>query len=140
MNNKGFTLIEIIAVVGLLALIGVMVGTNLVSMNQKQNAKNYENYKTSILDAACLFFESRDAKFYSDATSARSETAANLRTREQCLSSTSGCYTSVKTLIRYGYLDESMINPATQAKVTNQEYACVKYVKGTKYCYYGDCA
>ena len=140
MNNKGFTLIEIIAAVGLLALIGVMVGTNLVSMNQKQNAKNYETYKNTIADAACLFFESRDAKFYSTAQAAKSETNSSLRTREQCVSSTTGCYTSVKTLIANGYLNEKMVNPATQEKVTNQEYACVKYVKATKYCYYGECA
>ena len=44
MNNKGFTLIEIIAVVGLLALIGVMIGTNLVSMNQQQNEQLMKNF------------------------------------------------------------------------------------------------
>ncbi len=137
MNNKGFTLIEIIAVVGLLALIGVMIGSNLVSMNQKQNEKNYINYKETIASGACIFFESKDMKFYSTSTGAINRTSGAKVSRDGCLS-LKKCYTSVSLLIEYGYIDEHMKDPTTQEDVTPGEYACVVFDKGSKSCYYQD--
>ena len=142
MNNKGYTLIEIIAVIGLLSLIGVMIGTNLVSMNQKQNAKNYETYKQKIADAACIFLESRDFKSYSNSTAAimsvSNETgaASSLRNREQCVTPGASCFVPVKLLVQFGYIDEKMKDPTTQEPVKEDEIACIKYVQGEKRCYY----
>ena len=137
MNNKGFTLIEIIAVVGLLALIGVMISTNLVSMNQKQNEKNYVNYKETIASGACIFFESKDMKFYSTSSGAINKTASAKVNRDECLG-LKKCYTSTALLIEYGYIDEHMKDPTTQEDVTPREYACVVFKDGAKSCYYQD--
>ena len=52
MDNDGFTLVELIVVISLLALMGVMIGTNMVSVRSKQQQKNYDNYKKTIEDAA----------------------------------------------------------------------------------------
>ena len=42
MNKKGFTLVEIIVSVALLALIGVIVGISLNSTIKKQQISSYE--------------------------------------------------------------------------------------------------
>ena len=49
MDNDGFTLVELIVVISLLALMGVMIGTNMVSVRSKQQQKNYDNYKKDLV-------------------------------------------------------------------------------------------
>ena len=141
MNNKGFTLIEIIAVIGLLALIATMVGSSLVSMNQKQNQKNYDNYKETIAQAGCIYFESKNSTLYISYDTALASSPPNSAKvkRDYCIVNGHTCYISTKRLIENGYLSEDLVDPTTQEKVTNNEVAVIKYEKGRKTCCYYPC-
>ena len=52
MDKKGFTLIELIAVIGLLAIIVVMVATSVISTMDKSEESLYETQIKTIEDAA----------------------------------------------------------------------------------------
>ena len=139
MNNKGFTLIEIIAVIGLLALVATMVGSSLISMNQKQNQKNYDNYKETIANAGCLYFEGKKNKMYSSYADAVTDNPERKVERSYCIDSRHTCYISVGTLIDNGFIAEDMIDPTTQVRVKRDEVAVVQYSKGRKTCCYESC-
>ena len=55
MNKKGFTLVEIIVSVGLLALIGVAVGISLNKTFKNQEKMNYQEYVDKVKSAALLY-------------------------------------------------------------------------------------
>ena len=52
MNKKGFTLIEIIVVIALLAAISVTVGVSMTGLFGKEEDKKYNAYITEIENAA----------------------------------------------------------------------------------------
>lgn len=60
MNKKGFTLIELMVTVGLLALMGVIIGVNITSI-LKSTQKNEEDFdKETIEKAACVYYSSEE--------------------------------------------------------------------------------
>ena len=60
MNNKGFTLIEILVVIVILAAVSVTVGVNMSGMQERQNQKELDEYNNTLLKAACLYVEIKD--------------------------------------------------------------------------------
>lgn len=116
MDDNGFTLIELIVVIGLLALMATLIGTNMVSLQQKQNLKSYENYKQTIADAACVLLESdkafnyfyldRNLKIHFDSS------GSEYTPREYCLHN-GECYVGTFQLIDSGYLDFNLKDPST---------------------------
>ena len=58
-NKKGFTLIELVAVVALLAITGLVVVMSITKQLTDQEDKNYGLYKETILSAAELYMEPR---------------------------------------------------------------------------------
>ena len=56
-NSFGFTLIEIIVAIALLAAISVTVGVSMTGLFGKEEDKKYNAYKTEIENAACLYVE-----------------------------------------------------------------------------------
>ena len=140
MDNKGFTLIEIIAVIGLLALVATMVGSSLISMNQKQNQKNYDNYRNTIANAGCLYFEGKNNQMYSSYSAAVSNGTSGKVNRDYCVDESHTCYISVGALINSGFISDDLIDPTTQEKVRANEIAIVQYVDGRKTCCYESCS
>lgn len=135
MDSKGFTFIELIVAVGLLALLGVLIGTNMVGLQSKQMAKNYEGYKQQIADAACTYIESKSIIIYTNYSS--SNTLNNsASTKQECLSNSGYCYVYTGDLITSGYLSEDLENPATANPVTDSEIVKISFVKGVKTCEY----
>ena len=59
MEKNGFTLIELIITIGLLAILGTMIASNMLGVQSKQMESNYESYKEQIADAACLVMDSK---------------------------------------------------------------------------------
>lgn len=60
MNKKGFTLIELMVTVGLLALMGVIIGVNITSI-LKSTQKNEDDFdKETIEKAACVYYSSEE--------------------------------------------------------------------------------
>lgn len=58
MNKKGFTLIELMVTVGLLALMGVIIGVNITSILRSTEKQNDDFDKKQIEKAACVYVDS----------------------------------------------------------------------------------
>jgi len=62
-NKKGFTLIELVAVVALLSIVGLVVVISVNKQLNNQEKRKYEIYRESILEAAELYVEPRRNMF-----------------------------------------------------------------------------
>ena len=62
MKKNGFTLIEILLVIVLLAAISVTVGVSMNGMFNKEEDKKYNAYISQIEDAACVYAETHNIK------------------------------------------------------------------------------
>ena len=55
MNNKGFTLIEMIMVIAILAMLAVLTTPNVIKMINKNKADNYNSVIDSIVSSCDLY-------------------------------------------------------------------------------------
>lgn len=55
MNNKGFTLLEVILVVAILGVITLIIVPSVSSLLNKNKSEQYENLKKSIISAAKMY-------------------------------------------------------------------------------------
>ena len=109
MNRKGFTLIEIIVSVGLLALIGVAVGISLNKTFKNQEKMNYQEYVDKVKSAALLYAN--------NSTEITNELNSNASFK----------ILKVGELINNGYINESLENPETKAKIKDDEEVKIYY-------------
>ena len=56
-KKDGFTLIELIAVIAIMAALSVVVGLNINKMMKNQNESDIKNYKETVQNAACVYAE-----------------------------------------------------------------------------------
>ena len=98
MNKHGFTLIEILVSITLMALIATAASVNLINVLNAKNKTNEGNKDKIITTAACLYIE----------------LAKNEELKEQCL--TTGCSISTTTLINEGLLNDEDVD---KTKVIN---------------------
>ena len=94
MNNKGFTLIEILVVIVILAAVSVTVGVNMSGMQERQNQKEIKEYNNTLLKAACLYAETID------------DTVVTI---------------SVEDLLKEGLVRKNLINPETKETVESDK-------------------
>ena len=102
-NKKGFTLVEIIVVVGLLAIIGVTIGISL-NRNIKKNEENkIKEFNKKIVGAANLFASNNESII------------TNLYEEKG--------YTIIRVndLIDAGLISDNLVDPETNEKVTGEE-------------------
>ena len=57
MNNKGFTLIEMIMVIAILAMLAVLTTPNVIKMINKNKADNYNSVIDSIVSSCDLYVQ-----------------------------------------------------------------------------------
>ena len=60
MKNNGFTLVELIITITLIAIISVTIGVSMTGMLGRQDEKEIEEYIKTIEEAACVFAEIDD--------------------------------------------------------------------------------
>ena len=101
MNNKGYTLIELIVTLTLMILVGLVITANMTGMFSKEEDKSIENFKQELEGATCALIESIDY-------------------RKRCRS---GCIISINELITSGYVDQDMKDPRTGVKVKDGNYS-----------------
>ena len=103
MNKKGFTLVEIIVVIGLLAIFGVAIGISLNRNMKKNQETSVKEFNQKIIGAANLY-------------------ASNNETILINLYEEKG-FTTIKVndLIDAGLISDNLVNPETNKKVTGEE-------------------
>ncbi len=99
--KKGFTLIELIITIGLLAVIGTVISTNILGTLDKQQENTYNNFKETLENAACTYVESNEY----------------IKNNGRC-SKSNGCTITISKLLEKGLIeDNDLINPKTQKKL-----------------------
>ncbi len=114
MKNNGYTLVELIMTIGLLAAASTIILVNMVGIQGNQEQERQNRFKKTIADAACTYIDM----------------SANSTFRRNCKSSGS-CTVNLSTLLskNYALIDLDYKDPETNC-TTQQEQSRV-YVQIT---------
>lgn len=124
MNKKGFTLTELILTIGLLAVLGMVIISNMTGLLEKNKEDNYKTFVETIENAACTFI---------DLKAATSEYHMNIG---NCKSS--GCNVKISDLVSEGLLTEKqVISPKTNEDVSSKTVR-ITYPGNKKTCKYNE--
>lgn len=141
MKRNGFTFVELIVIIGLLAILAIIIGTNMVGLQGKSQNKNYEAYKKKLESATCLYIEKSNPSSYKG--------TENWNTFRSKCRSVNGCDVKIDWLITEGLISEDLVNPSIEddKKTEEKENAVinlkdktihVSYDNGTKKCNYNE--
>ena len=108
MNKKGFTLVEILVSIGLLALLGSVIAISLNRVFKDNNIKNYNEYVEKVKSSAMLYVNNT-VDIIND------------------LNDSSFKIITIGNLIDNGYLKDNIINPNTNKKIDKNEKIKVSY-------------
>jgi len=102
--KKGFTLIEILITIGLLALISTVIVFSVVSVGEKQKQKEYEDLIMRIKSGSATYME------------------LNTEIKQGIYETGDSYYIEVEKLIEAGIIDEeNVVDPIEEEKVTESE-------------------
>ena len=107
-NKKGFTLVEILVSIGLLALLGSVIAISLNRVFKDNNEKHYNEYVEKIKSSAMLFVNNT-VDIIND------------------LNDNSFKIITIGDLIDNGYVNDTLVNPSTDEKVGKEEKIQVFY-------------
>lgn len=118
MNKKGYTLIELIAVIIIIGLIATIVIMNFDKSIGKSDNKKIASFKQDMEKAACVFVDLHENETF----------------KNTCYPSRS-CNVTAAQLISSGMIIEDTIDPVTNAKVNKNLTINVSWNnEGTKTC------
>lgn len=103
MNNNGFTLAELIVTIAIMALIGIVISTNMLGLFSSEEDKEYVAFVSKIEESACMYVETVFTE------SQRSDCRVN------------SCTISIEQLIQKGYISEDLKDPLTKNKVIDDK-------------------
>ena len=107
-NRNGFTLVEILVSIGLLALLGSVIAISLNRVFKDNNEKHYNEYVEKIKSSAMLFVNNT-VDIIND------------------LNDNSFKIITIGDLIDNGYVNDTLVNPNTDEKVGKEEKIQVSY-------------
>lgn len=118
MKNKGFTFVELIVIIGLLALLAIIIVANMIGLQGKQKEKNYNSFKNKFESAACMYIEKKEQADF----------------KKTCKAS--GCTVNGSALVSSGLVADDLIDPTTNQEVGKATEYNVKisYTNGEKEC------
>ena len=121
--KKGFTLIELIVVVGLIGIIGLIITANLTGAFSNQQDEQYAFFEETLVNAACTYIDRREAELK----------------KADCLEKKS-CTVNLQTLLEFGLIvDSDLVNPKTGSKVSTSNTVTISYdAEGIKSCSYNE--
>ena len=112
--KKGFTLVELLAVLVILGAIILVAVPSLISTNKASEENEYSECKTTIENAAEAYVESHPDKY------------ADLKN-----GTTTSVTISTETLVSAGLVEGNMVNPQTGSRIINEaSYVSVKNNSG----------
>ena len=122
--KNGFTLVELIVTIVIMALIGIVISTNMVGLFSDEEDKEYEKFVQKIEEAACMYVE----------TASLNEDSFN---RIDCKKN--GCTITTNQLINKGYISDDLKDPSNDTLVAgNSNYSVkVTWVNNVKTCKMG---
>ena len=103
MKREGFTLVELIVTISIMALIGLMISTNMLGLLSDEEDKDYAAFVEKIEEAACVYVET----VFSDTQ------------RSNCR--TNSCTISIDQLISKGYIADDLKDPSNGEKVVDNK-------------------
>lgn len=117
MKNKGFTLIEILGVVTILAVIMLIAVQPVTKMIKNSKEETYEKQLDAIVEAARLW--------------------GNEHREELPQNNDETLIITISQLQQSGYLDEDLVNPETQEPITDDQVSVQVVKRSSKhYGYY----
>ena len=115
MKNNGFTLVELIITITLIAIISVSIGVSISGMLSREKESQAEEYDKTIADAACVYAELNDITYTTDEV-------------------------TIQDLLDAGLITKDLTNPLSDKEIT--EYASDKVLiswdNGLKTCSYNN--
>lgn len=123
MNKKGFTLTELILTIGLLAVLGMVIISNMTGLLEKNKEDNYKTFVETIENAACTFIDLKAASGY----------GIDIGNCKR-----SGCNVTISNLVSEGLLTEKqVISPKTNEDVSSKTVR-ITYPGNKKTCKYNE--
>ena len=112
MKNSGFTLVELIITITLIAIISVTIGVSMSGMLGRQEERQAEEYVNTIAEAACVYAEVNDI--------------------------TTSTSVKISDLISAGLLSSELTNPISDRPITdyNDNTVSITWNNGEKSCSY----
>ena len=99
MNKRGYTLIELLAVVIIIIMVATIVALNFDTILGKSNNKKIDSFDDDLERAACVFIDLRE----------------NASIKNSCYPSS--CQVTVEQLITSGLILDDVVDPSTNQKV-----------------------
>lgn len=124
MKKNGFTMVELIITIALLALVAIIIGTNMSGLQSKQTEKNYNSFVSRLESAACQFIEKKE----------------NAQQKKSCKTnpstSNTNCIVTVENLINAGLIEEDLVDPSTNEVVAKTRRIRIMWNNGEQTCDY----
>ena len=116
-KKNGFTLVELIATITLLAILSLMILLNMVGLKTTEENRKAERFQKNVEEAACAYIDLMD----------------NTTMRNNCKNNSNGCTVYLSTLIdnSVALIDSESIDPYTNKLVTDEKdcvYVRIKWL------------
>lgn len=141
LNNKGFTLVEILAVIvilGVLTAITIPTVTTIIEKNTQDNIKNLEK---TIISAAKMYISDNRYEIKLDSNTTCSNTITERNIKSINANQITESKIPIQTLITTGYIKGTITHPETKKNMNPEEdksYIVIKYDCNTKDYKYGN--
>lgn len=117
MNKKGYTLIELIAVVVIIAMVAIIIVVNFDKILGKSDDKKVSAFESDLEKAACVYVDLKENNVF----------------KSSCYPNT--CTVTVASLISSGLVKDDTIDPVTNNTVSKTLTVSVTWDnEGTKNC------